>query len=86
MKVASIHLFRNEIDSDHYCGCWWIEDNDDPEVNQVLKACNVGKFRLDSGGIGRAFFIAKEIDEMVERAEKETGCITDVVWDNYNVK
>ena len=83
-RVAAIHLWQpgssHDAELGHYCGCYWIKDEDDPAVNAVFAACNVGKFRDDDGTIGRAFFTADEIDARVAEAERVTECETEVSW------
>jgi hypothetical protein len=74
MKAISIHLYRDDREED-YCGSWHVPcPDDDPRVAD-LEAANCGRFLGDDGVPGRAFFFADEIGEMLERAERETGCV-----------
>lgn len=83
-RVAALHLWKpgtlhDETNGD-YCGCYWIHEDANPEVDTILAARNFGRFRDEEGKIGRAFFVAAEIDERVAEAERITECEVEVAW------
>jgi len=86
MRATSIQLYSrngyNEYGGDPaYCGCWFVPCPDgDPRIAD-LDRLNLGRALDQDGTVTRSFFFADEIDEMVDRAERETGCIAETAWE-----
>lgn len=83
MRVATIHLYADP-EQEQYHGCYWVPDEDDPEINAVLDACNVGKWVGEDGVICRPFFTAAEIDQRLDEAHRLASYV-DVTWENYSL-
>lgn len=76
MSVFSIHLWRDERHED-YCGCWHVPVEADDPVVATLRDAGFGCFRNEDGSIGRAFFLADELAEQMQAAERVTECIAE---------
>lgn len=78
-RATSIQLYSQitgsySTDDASYCGCWFVPcPDDDPRIAD-LEAMGLGRALDQDGTVTRAFFFADEIDDMLIRAERETGC------------
>lgn len=90
MRATSISLYWPRYDETdpnaNYCGSYHVPcPNGDPRVTD-LEAVNCGRF-LDENGVScRAFFFADEIEDVLDRAARETGCeaVLDECWPHWS--
>lgn len=86
MRATSIQLYsRTSTDDDDkpaYCGSYFVPCPDgDPRIPD-MERLNLGRASDRDGTVTRSWFFADEIDEMVARAEADTGCAAEVSWEH----
>lgn len=85
MRATSIQLYSRRSFDDAgqpaYCGCFYVPCPDgDPRIAD-LDRLNLGRALDEDGTVTRSFFFADEIEEMVERAERQTECFAETPWE-----
>lgn len=85
MRATSIQLYSRQYEDDDgnraYCGCWYVPCPDGDPAVKLLDRLNLGRARDEDGTVTRSFFFADEIEAMVDRAERETGCDAETPWE-----